>query len=186
MAFPFLARWLPSARSVIAFVLVVAHALASAGLPVPRGSRATAGGRAFPCQTKACGCSTVEDSFGAGCCCSSHAEKVGRVRSCCAKHPEPSQIHSPSGGSCCSSEAQAVDKETQHRPTWRTVLGWDAAKCRGFGTGPSGIISHPTAIPPAEPVTFHVDAPPGARISEVASHCVPHPVRPPVRPPKFS
>ena len=142
-----------SRRRVLAVVLLVSHALAATGAPIPSKPLAPASG-SHPCQGRACGCSTSEHAWG-DCCCSTRKEKLAWAaergisvpaqakpkKSCCSAEKD----HKPAthAASCCD------EKQPDSPPppaTVRWLSGVQAQKCRG--EGPTGLLKLELVVAP--------------------------------------
>ena len=66
--------WKPTRRRLTAAGALLAYLTATVGLPLPPPPIVKDGGKAFPCQGRACGCQTAEECW-RHCCCTTPEER---------------------------------------------------------------------------------------------------------------
>ena len=84
--------WRSLRRRLCAALTLVAHLLATLGLPLSAPAR-TAGEPPFPCQDHPCGCRTAAQCW-ASCCCFTPAQRLAWA---CARHIDPPAYAEPPG-----------------------------------------------------------------------------------------
>ena len=181
---------MPTGRRVLAAVLACVQWYAAVGSPRPGApaERKEAGGAAYPCQARPCGCVTAAACWAGDCCCFSLAEKLawaddsgvavpGHVRPLVAARraaATPKPAKSCRAKSCCESPPAAPA-----RVAWAAEAA--ARKCKGLG--PHGLtVPDPCVLPAAGGAAEEDGA--GEVVAIAAEHIISRPVRPPTRPPR--
>lgn len=202
---------LPRGRHVLAVLLLVAHAFAATGapVPVPHAANNRSSQPAYPCRDHACGCLTAEQCWAGDCCCFTLEQKLDWAdargieppasarsaaaarkaatppkkpkRPCCRGEEEAALPVAACSSPTCEQDAAAAE-DSDNALTVLWVAGVRAQKCRG--EGPAGLLKLDPAVAPAAPTTVKI-APEPERFARPAS-VPPAPVsqQPPARPPR--
>lgn len=202
----------PEGRHALAVLLLVAHAFAAAGAPVPVSHSANprASQPPYPCRDHACGCLTAEQCWAGDCCCFTLEQKLDWAaargieppasaaaaaaarkaaappkkakRPCCRGEDEAALPVAACSGPTCDREAVAAEDAGDDALAVLWVAGVRAQKCRG--EGPAGLLKIDPAVPPAASPVAAI-APEPDRFARPASvPPVPLSQQPPARPPR--
>lgn len=115
---------IPSRRNLLLTLMLIGHLQMTFGYPA-FGSGKSAGGVAYPCQSRKCGCLTSEQCWKGDCCCSTLEEKLAwadangvepppHVRPMVESRRKASAAH-PKAKSCCDHHAAVDDRSASNR-----------------------------------------------------------------------
>jgi hypothetical protein len=146
---------IPSSRTCVSAVVLLAYTVTAAGVPIPTATRSQKNGEPYPCMAGNCGCNTAEQCW-RSCCCHSLAERLAwahtrgiqppafalaRARALGLDLPWLAASDNPSkqARSCCDSHGGKAHScyAEQHIKTAATkgderVVGWRVLACRGL------------------------------------------------------
>lgn len=180
--------WRPLRRRLTAVGALTAYLAATIGLPVPPPPIIKDGGKAFPCQGRACGCLTAEECW-RHCCCTTPEERWAWA----AEHHVTPPAYAEKPAATPTRERTAADtcaccrgKSSSASPPPLLPVRWglaaSALRCRGLST-----LWITTGVVPATPPAVLCRPAPvaGERLSDgdVASSRIFH--APPLPPPRL-